>query len=113
LCTHCGKNYNIADIYLPASNGQPEIRMPPLPPAPDCVPFLEQRADDTEQVVRNRLQVRWRLLNTYMFVPIYFLLCACAQFMAARAAVATAEYVFEPIYFLLCACAQAYGTVLP
>ena len=38
LCKKCGKNYNIADIYLPASeDGQPEIVMPPLNPPPECM----------------------------------------------------------------------------
>jgi adenylate kinase family enzyme len=31
--------------------------MPPLPPPPECAPHLEQREDDTEEVVRRRLQV--------------------------------------------------------
>ncbi len=37
LCRKCGKNYNIADIYLPASNGRPEIVMPPLNPPAECM----------------------------------------------------------------------------
>lgn len=38
LCRKCGKNYNVADIYLPASaDGQPEIVMPPLNPPPECM----------------------------------------------------------------------------
>ncbi|KAG2485995.1 hypothetical protein HYH03_015317 [Edaphochlamys debaryana] len=57
LCRHCGKNYNIADIYLPASGGRPEIIMPPLSPPPECAPHLETRADDTEPVIRHRLEV--------------------------------------------------------
>lgn len=58
LCTKCGKNYNIADIYLPATaDGQPEIVMPPLSPPPECAEHLEQRADDTEPVIRRRLEV--------------------------------------------------------
>ena len=58
-CTHCGKGYNIADIHLPAgTNGQPEIVMPPLSPPPECAPHLEIREDDTEPVIRRRLEVR-------------------------------------------------------
>ena len=57
LCKHCGKNYNIADIYLPASGGRPAIALPPLNPAPECAGHLETRPDDTEAVVRHRLQV--------------------------------------------------------
>uniref|UniRef100_A0A383VHU9 adenylate kinase n=1 Tax=Tetradesmus obliquus TaxID=3088 RepID=A0A383VHU9_TETOB len=59
ICGHCGKNYNIADIYLPAdpASGQPEIVMPPLSPPKECEPHLETREDDTEEVVLRRLQV--------------------------------------------------------
>lgn len=57
MCNKCGKNYNIADIYLPATGSQPEIVMPPLSPPEQCVPHMEQRADDTEEVVRRRLEV--------------------------------------------------------
>ena len=57
LCRKCGKNYNIADIYLPASEGRPEIVMPPLSPPADCLQHMEQRADDTEPVIRRRLEV--------------------------------------------------------
>jgi adenylate kinase len=46
-----------ADIYLPASEGRPEIVMPPLSPPPECADHLEIRTDDTEEVVRKRLQV--------------------------------------------------------
>lgn len=64
ICGHCGKNYNIADIYLPAdpASGQPEIVMPPLSPPKECEPHLETREDDTEEVVLRRLQVgsSWR-----------------------------------------------------
>lgn len=57
LCKKCGKNYNIANIYLPASNGRPEIVMPPLSPPAECVEHMEQRSDDTEPVIRRRLEV--------------------------------------------------------
>lgn len=58
LCKKCGKNYNVADIYLPATpDGQPEIVMPPLSPPPECAEHMEQRADDTEPVIRRRLEV--------------------------------------------------------
>ncbi|KAF5829070.1 adenylate kinase [Dunaliella salina] len=59
VCTHCGTNYNIADIHLPADPGagRPAIVMPPLSPPPQCAPHLEVRADDTEEVIRHRLQV--------------------------------------------------------
>ncbi|KAI8468191.1 MAG: adenylate kinase [Monoraphidium minutum] len=57
LCGKCGKNYNVADIYLPAQGGRPEIIMPPLSPPPQCVTLMETRPDDTEAVIRRRLQV--------------------------------------------------------
>uniref|UniRef100_A0A7S3RAL9 adenylate kinase n=1 Tax=Dunaliella tertiolecta TaxID=3047 RepID=A0A7S3RAL9_DUNTE len=59
VCSHCGTNYNIADIHLPAdpSARRPAIVMPPLSPPPQCAPHLEVRADDTEEVIRHRLQV--------------------------------------------------------
>jgi hypothetical protein len=47
----------VADIYLPAAQGRPEIVMPPLSPPKRCLPFMEQRADDTDEVVRRRLEV--------------------------------------------------------
>eukprot|EP00798_Chlamydomonas_sp_ICE-L_P016454 gene16454-22674_t len=55
-CTHCGKGYNIADIHLVASEGRPEIILPPLSPPPECADHLEIRADDVEAVVRQRLE---------------------------------------------------------
>jgi adenylate kinase len=57
LCRKCGKNYNIADIYLPASGDRPEIVMPPLNPPPVCAQHMEQRSDDTEPVIRRRLEI--------------------------------------------------------
>lgn len=57
ICTHCGANYNVADIHLPAAPGRPTIIMPPLPPKPECADHLEQRADDTAPVVLHRLEV--------------------------------------------------------
>lgn len=57
ICTQCGKNYNIANIYLPASGDLPEIVMPPLDPPATCLPHLEQRSDDREETIRRRLEV--------------------------------------------------------
>ena len=31
VCTHCGKNYNVAEIDFPATATEPAIWMPPLP----------------------------------------------------------------------------------
>ncbi len=43
MCRHCGKNYNVANIHLAASeDGRlPAIVMPPLDPPPECAPHLE------------------------------------------------------------------------
>ena len=57
LCSKCGKNYNIADINLAASNGRPAIIMPPLSPPPECAQYMEQRSDDTEATILRRLEV--------------------------------------------------------
>jgi len=56
VCRNCGKGYNIANIQLG------EIKMPPLLPKKDgicdkCGGGLIQRDDDTEAIVRDRLQV--------------------------------------------------------
>ena len=53
ICKKCGKNWNIADIHLPASDSQPEIIMPPLSPPVDCLQYMEQRPDDVESVRTN------------------------------------------------------------
>ena len=57
LCTHCKKNYNVADIHIPASGGKPEVRMPPLPAPEECRPHLIQRTDDNVETVLHRVQV--------------------------------------------------------
>lgn len=56
VCDGCGKGYNIANIM------DGEIEMPPLLPKKDgicdeCGGKLIQRADDTEAIVRDRLQI--------------------------------------------------------
>jgi Adenylate kinase len=50
ICKKCGKGWNVADIHRPASDNLPEIIMPPLDPPADCLDFMEQRADDKEEV---------------------------------------------------------------
>ena len=57
ICRDCGKNFNVADIMLPASNGQPEVRMPPLNPPENCVDKMEIRSDDNLETVKNRIEV--------------------------------------------------------
>eukprot|EP00250_Pteridium_aquilinum_P000784 c10950_g1_i1 orf=341-1213(-) len=57
ICSGCGTNYNIANIDVGGDDGGPKIFMPPLLPPPSCAPKLTTRADDTEEVVRARLNV--------------------------------------------------------
>ncbi|KAK3281921.1 hypothetical protein CYMTET_10315 [Cymbomonas tetramitiformis] len=57
VCEHCGKSYNIADIYRKAGPEGPEIIMPPLNPKPECADHLTHRADDTEEIVQKRLDI--------------------------------------------------------
>ena len=57
ICRDCGKNFNVADIMLPASNGQPEVRMPPLHPPENCQDKMEIRSDDNLETVKNRIEV--------------------------------------------------------
>jgi adenylate kinase len=56
-CGKCGKGFNVADIFVPARGGAPAIAMPPMPPPPECEPYMEVRADDNPTVVRRRLDV--------------------------------------------------------
>ncbi|CAL5224168.1 g6808 [Coccomyxa viridis] len=56
-CRDCGKNYNLADIDLPASEGKPAIRMPPLLPPAACAAKLETRSDDNFSTVKRRIEV--------------------------------------------------------
>jgi len=51
ICKKCGKGWNVADIYLPASETRPDIIMPPLDPPTECMAFMEQREDDKEEVL--------------------------------------------------------------
>lgn len=55
-CGECGKSFNIADIKSVVP-GQPTIIMPPLNPPEKCLSKLTQRSDDTEEVVKRRLEV--------------------------------------------------------
>ena len=55
-CGECGKAFNIADIRS-EKPGEPTIVMPPLNPPEKCAHKMTQRPDDTEDVVRARLEV--------------------------------------------------------
>ena len=50
----CGKAFNIADIRSEKA-GEETIIMPPLNPPAECFDKMTQRPDDTEEVVRARL----------------------------------------------------------
>lgn len=57
VCSCCGTNYNLADIDVGGGDDGPRIVMPPLLPPPGCASKLTIRADDTEEVVKARLNV--------------------------------------------------------
>ncbi|XP_017985168.1 PREDICTED: probable adenylate kinase 6, chloroplastic isoform X1 [Theobroma cacao] len=57
ICSECGGNYNVACIDIKAENGRPGMYMAPLPPPPQCATKLITRADDTEEVVKERLRI--------------------------------------------------------
>jgi adenylate kinase len=56
VCSGCGTNYNVAEIDVPTEDGG-RIFMPPLLPPPACASKMTIRADDTEEVVRARMNV--------------------------------------------------------
>jgi adenylate kinase len=59
VCGECGKSYNLADINVPADPARslPAIVMPPLSPPEKCLSKMQARSDDTEAVVKARLEV--------------------------------------------------------
>ncbi|KAJ3689727.1 hypothetical protein LUZ61_018891 [Rhynchospora tenuis] len=57
ICSECGKNFNLARINVEGQNGQPDMYMPPLLPPSGCMTKLITRADDTEEVVKERLRI--------------------------------------------------------
>ncbi|KAF8006093.1 hypothetical protein BT93_K0404 [Corymbia citriodora subsp. variegata] len=57
ICSQCGKNFNVASINVKGENGNPGISMDPLLPPPHCMTKLITRADDTEEVVKERLRI--------------------------------------------------------
>ncbi|KAJ9555029.1 hypothetical protein OSB04_009643 [Centaurea solstitialis] len=56
-CSKCGKGFNVATINAKAEDGRPAISMAPLLPPSQCADKLIIRADDTEEVVKARLNV--------------------------------------------------------
>jgi adenylate kinase family enzyme len=63
-CSQCGGNFNVASIDIEGENGAPRMYMPPLLPPPECESKLITRADDTEEVVKERLRVYHDLVCT-------------------------------------------------
>ncbi|CAA6666690.1 unnamed protein product [Spirodela intermedia] len=57
ICSQCGGNFNVASIEIKGENGSPGIYMAPLLPPSGCTSKLITRADDTEEVVKERLRI--------------------------------------------------------
>lgn len=57
ICSECGKGFNVASINVPGEDGSPGITMAPLLPPSHCMSKLITRADDTEEVVKERLRI--------------------------------------------------------
>ena len=58
LCGECKENFNVAEIFRFRNKpGLPDINMPPLNPPNECRNKLIKREDDTEPIVRRRLEV--------------------------------------------------------
>lgn len=56
-CSQCGGNFNVATINVKGSNGSPAISMAPLLPPQHCMSKLVTRADDTEEVIKHRIDI--------------------------------------------------------
>ena len=56
ICAKCGKNYNVADIRLQATDQYPSVVMPPLPPSEGCKDSLVTRPDDNKETFRRRME---------------------------------------------------------
>ena len=73
ICSQCGGNFNIANISIKGENGRPDISMAPLLPPAHCASKLITRADDTEQVVKERLRIYHELVcSTFSFCFVKF-----------------------------------------
>ena len=53
VCSRCKKSFNVASVY---ENGG-EYDMPALPAPESCTSYLTQREDDTEDIIRSRMEV--------------------------------------------------------
>lgn len=67
VCSQCSKNFNVASINVKGENGNPGISMDPLLPPPHCMTKLITRADDTEEVVKERLRIYWEKVSIVAF----------------------------------------------
>lgn len=65
ICSECGNNFNVAEIDVKGENGSPGMFMAPLLPPAHCTNKMVTRADDTEEVVKKRLQI----YNEMVLVP--------------------------------------------
>lgn len=60
----------MASIDIEGENGGPRMYMPPLLPPPQCESKLITRADDTEEVVKERLRVYHDLVGSnFLILP--------------------------------------------
>lgn len=65
MCSSCGGNFNVANIQIPATGTAPQIVMPPLSPPEACLDKMSVRADDTEDVVRSRLDIYYKEVSRW------------------------------------------------
>ncbi|XP_074562595.1 putative adenylate kinase 1, chloroplastic [Curcuma longa] len=61
ICSQCRGNFNIASVDIKGEHGRPGITMAPLLPPEHCMSKLITRADDTEEVVKERLHVYYEM----------------------------------------------------
>ncbi|KAJ7567051.1 hypothetical protein O6H91_02G130400 [Diphasiastrum complanatum] len=57
ICVNCGKNFNLADINEESGGEGSRIIMPPILPPQACLSKMISRRNDTEEVIKDRLQV--------------------------------------------------------
>lgn len=72
ICSECGANYNVAciDIKGGDDDASPRMYMPPLLPPKSCESKLITRADDTEEVVKERLKIYNKMVYFFFFFPL-------------------------------------------
>lgn len=66
ICSECGANYNVACIDIKGDDDSPRMYMPPLLPPPNCESKLISRADDTEEVVKERLRIYNKMVKVVL-----------------------------------------------